>query len=254
MNYSDVETFLGLGVGAFDHIPHYARRSALEAIAKVRKLEQQHIFRPGLYYIALVDLSGSTVASEKLGAVESRKRVEWFVTACVEALGEINLRNYVQFVKEIGDATLFIFSSFDDLLDWTSAADTNFEKYSSVYEPAVVCDDEDLGEYFRIRTKKVVHLGEVAFSGKANPLALAINQVFKIEKLFGPGQLGCTNVVANSVKPLLKSRGLSLRQNVPVTLPQEKSETMTWIVQKVAGRTTKPHRGSRKRSSGVSPK
>jgi hypothetical protein len=236
MDPRDAEAFLGLSVGAFDHIPSYARRAALEAIAKVRRLEQEKTFRPGLYYIALVDLCGSTIASQKLGAGKSRMRVEWFVTACVEALGQVELRNYAQFLKEIGDATLFIFSSFGDLLDWARNADKLFESYSAEYEPPISDDTEsdklndELIECFAMHTKKVVHLGEVAYSGKANPLALAVNQVFKIEKLFGPDQLGCTDVVADTVRPSLVDHGLSLNPNVPVTLPQEDHESMTWII------------------------
>jgi hypothetical protein len=76
MDHRDAELFLGLSVGAFDHIPIYARTAALEAIAQVRKLERARTLRPGLYYILLVDLSGSTIASRKLGAERSRRRVE----------------------------------------------------------------------------------------------------------------------------------------------------------------------------------
>jgi hypothetical protein len=47
----DVESYLKLDPGAFDHIPHYAREAALDAIRHVMKLEKSHLFRPGLYYI-----------------------------------------------------------------------------------------------------------------------------------------------------------------------------------------------------------
>jgi hypothetical protein len=237
MDVRDAEAFLGLPIRAFDHIPVYARKAALEAIAKVRKLEQEKTFRPGLYYIVLVDLCGSTIASQKLGAEKSRMRVEWFVTACVEALGRVELRNYTQFLKEVGDATLFIFSSFEDLLDWSRNASALFESYSAEYEPPPSFDkstdelNDVLFESFAIQAKKVVHLGEVAYSGRANPLALAVNQVFKIEKLFGPNQLGCTDIVAGTVRPILVDHGLSLKPNVLVKLPQEDHESMTWIIE-----------------------
>ena len=78
----------------------------MRAIAKVRQLEESQLFRPGLYYIALTDLVGSTTASRQLGADLNKRRVEAFITASVEALGQIQLSNYAQFVKEIGDATL----------------------------------------------------------------------------------------------------------------------------------------------------
>ena len=241
MDERSVELFLGLPKGSFDHIPIYARVPALEAIAKVREMEQAHLFRPGLYYIVLADLTGSTESSKVLGVKENTKRVEWFVTACVEALANFEIRNYFQFLKEIGDATLFIFSSFDDVLDWSVEAEKLFESYTQEYtwpgiDDLTGTDDELFDEYermtevFRLRGKKVVHLGEVSYIEKGNPVALAVNQVFKIEKLFGAGDLGCTDIVRRSVSPIVKDRRLQFVEKSKVILPGESEETTTYTI------------------------
>jgi hypothetical protein len=89
MDPEEIDSFLGLPKGAFNHIPIYARKAAMHAIAKVRKLEEEQIFRPGLYYIVLIDLTASTRASKLLGTELNQRRVQAFITACVEALGEV---------------------------------------------------------------------------------------------------------------------------------------------------------------------
>src|SRR5438445_5669989 len=148
---TQVDSFLGLPKGSFDHIPNYAKQAALSAIAKVRKLEQEHIFRPGLYYIALIDLTASTGASKSLGTDLNQKRVQTFVTACVESLGMMELTSYAQFVKEIGDATLFIFSSFEDLVFWWQQAEEQFWSYNQEWENEL-CGDEKFDDFI-IRAK-----------------------------------------------------------------------------------------------------
>jgi hypothetical protein len=76
---ADVDELLGFGPGTFDHIPHYARGEALEALLHVREMEKNHVFRPGLYYIVLSDLCRATETSLVLGNDISSKRVETFI-------------------------------------------------------------------------------------------------------------------------------------------------------------------------------
>jgi hypothetical protein len=227
----DVERFLGLPRGAFDHIPSYARRPALQAIAKVREMEETNLFRPGLYYIVLADLSGSTESSRVLGKDDNTKRVEWFVTACVEALGQFKVRNYFQFVKEIGDATLFIFSSFEDVLDWSESVELLWESYSDEYEPPSGHQHgQEMIDSFRLTGKRVIHLGEVSYIERANPIALAVTQIFKIEKLFGGGDVGCTEVVQRSAHPVVQSRGLTFEKHVTAQLPGDEGQSQTFRI------------------------
>jgi len=225
MNAEEIEKFLGLSKGAFNHIPVYARNAALSAIAKVRELEEQNLFRPGLYYIALIDLSASTVASAHLSPEINKRRIETFITATVEALGSIELKNYAQFVKEIGDASLFLFSSFDDLYRWWRATHSAFEAYNQDWKDEL--EDKEW-PFFKLDAKTVVHLGEVSFAEQKNPVALAVNQVFKIEKLFAPGELGATDAVRQAATPGLLSHKLSPIRHVEVTLPGDSEVTYTW--------------------------
>lgn len=224
----DVDRFLGLPKGAFDHIPIYARKAALQAIANVRKLEEEQIFRPGLYYIVLIDLTASTEASKRLGTELNQRRVQTFVTACVEALGEIELSSYAQFQKEIGDGTLFIFSSFEDLYAWWTRVEDGFFSYNQEWDDEL--DDDDLMRWFNISAKTVVHLGEVSYITKGNPLAFAVNQVFKVEKLFGPGQLGCTDVVRSVASPLFEKLEIKPAAGQEVILPGDANASPTWIL------------------------
>jgi hypothetical protein len=43
---------------------------------------------------------------------------------------------------------------------------------------------------FKMESKKVIHVGEIIFSDKTNPVSHAVNQVFKIEKEFKAGEIG----------------------------------------------------------------
>ncbi len=199
----------------------------MRAIAKVRQLEESQLFRPGLYYIALTDLVGSTIASRQLGVDLNKRRVETFITASVEALGQIQLSNYAQFVKEIGDATLFIFSSFDDLYNWWKQAAHNYGTYNYFNEGELSVEQESA---FAIRARTVVHLGEVAYSSRSNPVALAVNQVFKIEKMFTAGQLGVTDVVRQAADPSLVAKGLVPVKHQDVILPGRTESSSTWII------------------------
>jgi class 3 adenylate cyclase len=229
MTADDLDMFLGLKKGAFSHIPVYAWKPAYEAILKVRKLEEENLFRPGLYYIVLVDLCGSTKASAVLGQDTNTQRIEQFVIASVEALGSVDLLNYTQFVKQVGDAVLFIFSSFDDILAWANKADELYAAYTQEYKSA------EHAEVFEIRTKKVVHLGEVTYSGNGNPIALAVNQIFKIEKSFSAGELGCTDVVRRAIVPNLAGSGLHATERAKILLPEEEFETSIWVIEKPSG-------------------
>lgn len=229
MKLEDVDQFLGLPKGSFNHIPNYARQVAMHAIANVRKLEEEKLFRPGLYYIVLIDLTSSTQASKSLGTELNQKRVQTFVTASVEALGNIELSSYAQFLKEIGDATLFIFSSFEDLHAWWVTAEGLFRSYNEEWEDEI--NDDRLHKAFTIRAKTVVHLGEVSYITHGNPLALAVNQVFKIEKLFKPNQLGCTEVVRLAASPHFQKLKIRPKKGSSVILPGEEQESLTWVLQ-----------------------
>ena len=148
------------------YAPHYAQEEARQAIEKVLDLQAQGVIHDGLYYIVLVDLVGSTKFLAEYGNERTVARIQAFVTSSFRALKDLKLSNVALFIKEIGDAVLYVFQHFPDVLKWrTSFAD--WLKLSAVKEP--------------IHIRTCVHVGEVFLDG-VNPLSLAVSQCFKMEK------------------------------------------------------------------------
>lgn len=93
--YDDVgalERYLNLPTGSLRNIPIYGRISAVDAILKVREMEKTSLFREGLYYIVLVDLSGHTAFNAKYGNAEGDVRIEWFQTCVIQS--EVDPKNW----------------------------------------------------------------------------------------------------------------------------------------------------------------
>jgi len=241
--YDDVaglERYLKLPEGALRNIPIYARKPAVDAILKVKEMESSSIFRPGLYYIVLADLCGNTDFNAKYGDKEGDVRTEWFQTAAIESIGEIEVRNYVAFSKTIGDAALLIFSAFNDVFEWSERLTANLEGMTAEYPEnlelrGVEFDAEDLDqrlEDFRLRARRLVHLGEVSYKDDSDPLCLAVSQTFKIEKKFSKTDLGCTQAVAEAIRPKLSELGLKLNENQKVKIPGVAGDVMTYYLRK----------------------
>ena len=53
---------------------------------------------------------------------------------------------------------------------------------------------------FAITARRLVHLGEVSYKDRTDPLCLAVSQTFKVEKEFAETHFGCTQAVADAVK------------------------------------------------------
>jgi class 3 adenylate cyclase len=245
--YDDVaglERYLNLPPDSLRNIPIYARKPAVDAILKVKEMERTSLFRPGLYYIVLADLCGNTVFNARWGDAEGDVRTEWFQTACIESIGETDVTNYVAFSKTVGDASLLIFSSFRDVYGWSEALTRDLDAMTAEYPEnlelrGVECDDvevEQRVEGFRLRARRLVHLGEVSYRDHAEPLSLAVSQTFKIEKEFSETDLGCTQPVADAVSPKLDELGLLLEENATVQIPGIGHPVMTYYVRKRAGR------------------
>jgi len=189
---TDVDEFLGFKPGTFDHIPHYARLEALEALLRVREMEKNNVFRPGLYYTVLSDLCRATEASLVLGNDISRKRIETFILTCVDALGHIVTTNYHLFLREIGDAVLLLFSSFEDAYEWWLKMHSWLNGRDRMWGEELDLSRAEQ-KHFRLEAKTIIHAGEVSYSGGNIPLSAAINQVFKVEKHFRENELGITH-------------------------------------------------------------
>ncbi len=163
--------------------PGYARLQAAKAFAKARELQDQGVLRNGLYYLVLVDLVGSTAFMAKHGNLRGDERIETFVSKSVESLSSAPLKNVSIFIKEIGDAALLCFSHFPDILLWHSQLTTELEA---------------IGADYQVRT--CVHVGEVYLNGM-NPLALAVSQLFKMEKAIDGGSIGLTGPAFHAAWP-----------------------------------------------------
>lgn len=239
-NVNGLERYLNLPQGSLRNIPIYARKPAVDAIIKVQELEKKSLFRPGLYYIVLADLCANTAFNTKYGDAEGDVRIEWFQTAAIESIGEIEVRNYVAFSKTIGDAALLIFSSFQDVYEWSEKFSRNLDAMADEYPEnldirGVEYDEEQLEqriEDFRLRARRLVHLGEVSYKEHAEPLSLAISQTFKIEKNFSDTDLGCTQPVADAIRPKLNELGVELNQNKTVKIPGIEENVMTYYIRK----------------------
>ena len=85
---------------------------------------------------------------------------------------------------------------------------------------------------FAIRARRLVHLGEVSYKEGIDPLSLAVSQTFKIEKTFSETDLGCTQPVADAVRPKLGELNLELHENTPVRIPGLTEDTMTYYVRR----------------------
>jgi class 3 adenylate cyclase len=171
------------------YAPAYAQQEAKQAIEKVMELQMQGVLRNGLYYIVLVDLVGSTVFCAQHGNDAMVTRLECLVRGAFSALNEAEIKNVGLFVKEIGDAVLFIFHHFPDILKWR----TQFEEALKVF-------GKISGEPFVIRT--CIHVGEVFLQG-VNPLSLAVSQTFKMEKQVGGGEIVLTEFAYSVAWPTI---------------------------------------------------
>jgi class 3 adenylate cyclase len=243
--YDDVaalERYLNLPAESLRNIPIYARKPAVDAIIKVKEMEKTSLFRPGLYYIVLADLCANTAFNTKYGDAEGDVRTEWFHTAAIQSIGEIEVRNYVAFSKTIGDAALLIFSSFLDVYEWSERFSANLAAMVDEYPESlkirgVEYEDDELEERiedFRLRARKLIHLGEVSYKEHSDPLSLAVSQTFKIEKSFSETDLGCTQAVADAIRPKLAELNLELQENQGVTIPGIGENVMTYYIRRRA--------------------
>jgi class 3 adenylate cyclase len=228
-----LDKYLGFETGTFGHIPHYCVEDAIFAIRKVQHMERHNLFRPGLYYIVLSDLCNSTKASAILGQEINKKRVETFILKCVETLGYMDPRNYFMFLREVGDAVLILFSSFADAHEWWLAMESWLDTQNRLWDLDV--EQKDF-KYLRLEAKTVIHAGEVGYSSTSIPMALAVNQVFKIEKLFKKRELGITDIVFHAATDVIKSLKLRPRKRHVLTLPEGQKPTTVYLADKFKGR------------------
>lgn len=187
MNDKATTTLDEIRIEFLKYAPAYAQKEAAEAIDKIADLQTQGLIRNGLYYVVLVDLVGSTKFAAEHGNEKAGQRVKHFVTSSFNALNEAKVKNVGLFVKEIGDAVLFIFQHFPDIVRWRAG----FARWLNLFDKV---------NPIEIRT--CVHLGEVYLEG-VNPLSLGVSQCFKMEKKVAGGDIVLTDVAYHAAWPTL---------------------------------------------------
>lgn len=197
--------------------------SVQKAIDTVKNLEKEKHFKPGLYFVVLIDLVGSTKASSKISPDENKIRIKQFIKFTKTAL-PFKPKNFTSFIKDIGDASLFLFSNFTDILDWAEKVDNLCDEYNTN------CIKTKKPDIYHMFSKKCIHIGEVHFDEKSDPIALVINQISKIEKEFKKDQLGITDAVKQIILPLINSGTLKAKKIRNIILPGETVSRPLWII------------------------
>jgi len=161
----------------------------LELQAGVVEAGRKHKLMDGLYYVVLIDLSGSTIASSKMRGNTFSEWVKRFIQITKDAQNA-SKRNIAVHIKSIGDGSLFLFRNFDDILDWKNQVDKLCKHHNDL------CKKEGKLDFHQYHHKTIIHLGEVYFDlENSDANAFGINVVFKIEKKFGKGEIGITDAV-----------------------------------------------------------
>lgn len=147
-------------------------------IPSLLKAAEEYNLRGGLYYIVLIDLFNSTVASSKMDKDQYSKWVGGFVSFSKSVLG-FPQKNTSVFLKTIVDGSLFLFRNFDDILEWRN----NVNKLCVEHNRKSIANGNP--DFHQYHTKIIVHLGEVLIDLKnRGGSSFALNIVFKIEKQF----------------------------------------------------------------------
>lgn len=162
------------------YAPAYAKAEAAAAIAKVQELQVQGFLRNGVYYVVLADIVGATRMATEIGNEATAERIQVFVTHSMMALSQIKLANLGVFIREIGDAVLFVFAHFPDILRWHDS----LSAYLRIF-------NEHAWKDHPLKIRTLIHVGEVHLNG-VTPISLAVSQLFKVEKSAGADEVVLT--------------------------------------------------------------
>ncbi|GEM_PF-1713649 len=239
-----IEDDLAIARGSLGSVPDYARVPAINAVKRVLDMQKKSLFRPGLHYIVLADIEKNTNFSIDYGDAHADIRDQWFHTAVIEALGSIELGNYANFTKTIGDASLVMFSSIGDVIAWSEKLSEILDVYNEEYATQARSDTlavriQDMKKVekqiqdFTLRIRRIVHVGEVQYVDEYDPLSLAVSQTFKVEKEFAKIDLGCTGRTAEIIESTLIEYGYKLEKNKNIEMPGKKEKEMSYYIVKL---------------------
>ena len=136
------------------------------------------------------------------------------------------LKNSAFFVKEVGDASLFLFNNFLDILKWKQTLKKKCDSYNKKITKS------KNSKYHVIEYKVIVHLGEIHPDDKGDPKALSLNQLSKIEKDFKKNQFGITEKVRLVILPRINSEQIKISKIKEIKLEGEKNPSMIWNITK----------------------
>lgn len=118
-----------------------------------------------------------------------RARVQTFVDASKKAIENAKMSsNSGRFLKSVGDGVLIAFTHFPDVVQW------QMEFNGALYLAAI--------RHERFQTHICVHAGELRFT-EGDTLNMATNQVTKMEKKIGPGELVLSDIAHKLALPSL---------------------------------------------------
>jgi len=193
------------------HVPSLTRRNLVRlppdlhrtVTPELKSLRTKEKFKPGLYYLVWADLSDSTKSSEKLAPEDFEKKITRFISFTKESM-PTQLKNSAYFVKDIGDASLFLFNNFLDILKWKQTLEKKCNSHNKKISKS------QKSKYHLIEYKVIVHLGEIQLDEQGDPKSLSLNQLSKIEKEFKKNHFGITEKVRLVILPRINSKQIKI--------------------------------------------
>jgi len=191
-------------------------------MSSLRDAVKKHNLKNGLYYVVITDLSSSTNASDKISnELEYCKWVNGFIEITKKAL-DFTHRNDATWGLKCGDASLFLFTNFEDVIEWRD----NFLSLSDKYNDKCKSGKINLPEY---HNKIIVHLGEIDFGKEDEDLKLsAVNVIFEIEKKFEKNDFGITDTVREAILPEISSGRFGVKKGKKFNIDKKSSVIQLW--------------------------
>lgn len=181
-------------------------------LSSLTEVGKKYNLNDGLYYIVLIDLSGSTISAGKMSKTDYSKWINGFIKITTDALN-FSPKNKSVYIKSSGDGLLFLFGNFDDILDWRSRVNNLCIEYNQK------CESEKKPDFYWYNYKTIIHIGEVYFEeDRHDTNSFAVNVVYKIEKQFQKNDLGITEAVKQAITPEINSGRFRIDKGTDYTL------------------------------------
>lgn len=199
------------------------KKIILDSSKAIKKLETAKEIESGLYFIVLIDLVSSTISASQMHPDKNISRIATFIEFAKKSINKKS-RSKIKPVVEAKEGLLIIFRNFDDILDWFEKIKKFLKKYNEK------CDRDNLSKFYTMQYKIAVHAGEVFFK-QNNPIAWAVDQVFKIEKYTPTDNFVISDRVREIILPRLNDgRQLHSDKIVDVILEGDENKRPLWSI------------------------